>query len=85
MYCSTVPLGGRIPLVSKKYTQMVRQEEPTPSGLPIEIYFFLTCTEWVKFEHAAADIMDEIYAAVPLFGLRLFQTPAGADLRSLGR
>ncbi len=73
------------PLVSKKYTQMVRQEEPTPSGLPIEIYFFLTCTEWVKFEHAAADIMDEIYAAVPLFGLRLFQTPAGADLRSLGR
>ena len=73
------------PLVSKKYTQMVRQEEPTPSGLPIEIYFFLTCTEWVKFEHAAADIMDEIYAAVPLFGLRLFQTPAGADLKSLGR
>lgn len=73
------------PLVSKKYTQMVRQEEPTPSGLPIEIYFFLTCTEWVKFEHAAADIMDEIYAAVPLFGLRLFQTPAGADLRSFGR
>lgn len=73
------------PLVSKKYTQMVRQEEPTPSGLPIEIYFFLMCTEWVKFEHAAADIMDEIYAAVPLFGLRLFQTPAGADLRSLGR
>ena len=73
------------PLVSKKYTQMVRQEEPTPSGLPIEIYFFLTCTEWVKFEHAAADIMDEIYAAVPLFGLRLFQTPAGADLKSLVR
>lgn len=73
------------PLVSKKYTQMVRQEEPTPSGLPIEIYFFLTCTEWVKFEHAAADIMDEIYAAVPLFGLRLFQTPAGADLRRMIR
>lgn len=73
------------PLVSKKYTQMVRQEEPTPSGLPIEIYFFLTCTEWVKFEHAAADIMDEIYAAVPIFGLRLFQTPAGADLRRMIR
>lgn len=70
------------PLVSKESTLMVRQLEPTPSGLPLQVYFFLTTTEWVPFEHEASAIMDEIYASVARFGLRIFQTPAGSDFRT---
>lgn len=71
------------PMVSKRSTLMVRQMEPTPSGLPVQLYFFISKTDWVPFEHIAADIMDEVYASVSRFGLRIFQTPAGSDLYRL--
>lgn len=62
-------------------TTMVRQLEPTPSGLPIEVYCFTTTTVWVEYEHIQADIFDHIYAAVNSFHLRIFQAPAGTDFR----
>ena len=70
------------PLVVKDATLMVRQLEPTPSGLPLQVYFFLSTTEWVAFEHEASAVMDDIYASVARFGLRIFQTPAGSDFRA---
>jgi miniconductance mechanosensitive channel len=70
------------PLVVKDATLMVRQLEPTPSGLPLQVYFFLSTTEWVAFEHEASAVMDDIYASVARFGLRIFQTPAGSDFRT---
>ncbi|MDE6277814.1 MAG: mechanosensitive ion channel family protein [Muribaculaceae bacterium] len=77
-------IGGH-PLVSSSSTLMVRQLEPTPSGLPVQMYFFITDTNWVAYEHCAAEIMDEIYATVSRFGLRIFQTPAGTDLHPLAK
>ena len=71
------------PLVSDSSTLMVRQLEPTPSGLPVQMYFFITDTNWVAFEHCASEIMDEVYASVARFGLRIFQTPSGNDILSL--
>lgn len=62
-------------------TTMVRQLQPTPEGLPIEVYFFTSTTAWVDYEHIQADVFDHIYASVSLFGLRIFQRPAGRDLR----
>lgn len=59
---------------------MVRQLEPTPSGLPLELYFFTRITSWVDFEHLQADIFDHVYAIVRRFGLAIFQTPAGRDI-----
>ncbi|MDE5808065.1 MAG: mechanosensitive ion channel family protein, partial [Muribaculaceae bacterium] len=59
---------------------MVRQMEPTTSGLPLEFYFFLSEVNWKDFEHLQSDIFDHIYAALPVFGLSLFQTPSGNDL-----
>lgn len=51
----------------------VRQLEPTSTGLPMEIYFFLKQKEWKPYEHHLAEIMENIYAMVPDFGLRIYQ------------
>lgn len=64
-------------------TTMVRQLQPTAEGLPIEFYFFTNTTEWVKYEHIQADVFDHIYAACHRYGLRIFQRPAGNDIRQI--
>ncbi len=64
---------------------MVRQLDPTPSGLPLQLYFFTRSTVWQEYENAQSDIFDHVYAVISRFGLRIFQTPAGADLSQLHR
>jgi miniconductance mechanosensitive channel len=65
-------------------TMMVRQLEPGPDGLPIQIYCFTRTTAWVEYEGVQSDIFDHILAILPEFGLRLFQQPTGLDLARLG-
>lgn len=60
---------------------MVRQLQPTSNGLPIELYFFTYETNWKKFEELQSDIFDHVYAVVSEFGLKMYQSPAGADIR----
>ncbi len=62
---------------------MVRQMEPTQSGLPLQLYFFTRSTKWKDFEHIQSNIFDHVYAVVHKFGLHLFQTPTGLDVLSL--
>lgn len=59
--------------VVKEITYFVRQLEPTANGLPIEIYFFLKQKEWKTYENHLAEIMERVYALVPVFGLRIYQ------------
>ena len=66
-------------------TTMVRQLEPTPSGLPLQLYFFVDNIAWEAYEALASDIFDHVYAVVSLFGLHMFQTPAGTDLARVAR
>ncbi len=72
------------PRVNTDLTLMVRQLDPTPSGLPVELYFFTRTTEWVKFEHTQSDIFNHLYATIGRFGLKIFQAPAGTDLLAIG-
>ena len=62
---------------------MVRQLQPTPQGLPLELYFFAATTSWVPYEHIQSDTFDYVLAILPQFGLRLFQSPSGEDLQRL--
>lgn len=62
---------------------MARQLQPTAQGIPFELYFFTTRTDWKPYEHLQSDIFDHLYAVVPQFGLRIYQAPSGLDLRSL--
>lgn len=69
--------------VNHDMLHMVRQMQPTPSGLPLQLYFFTHRTGWKDFEHVQADIFDHVYAVIQEFGLRIFQTPSGSDISSL--
>jgi miniconductance mechanosensitive channel len=69
------------PQIRQDMTLLVRQREPTPDGLPIQIYCFTSTTKWAEYEGIQSDIFDHILAIVPEFGLRVFQHPSGQDLR----
>lgn len=71
-----------LPAVNQSLTVMVRQLQPTEYGLPMELYFFSSLKDWVSYEKVQADVFDHVLAIVPEFGLRVFQSPQGADFRS---
>ena len=73
----------RHPDIHKEMTCMVRLLEPGSEGVPVEIYCFTNTTAWLIYERIQGDIFDHLLAILPEFGLRLFQNPSGADLRSL--
>jgi miniconductance mechanosensitive channel len=69
--------------IAQGMTQLVRQLQPTPQGLPLEIYCFTSTTAWGEYESIQADIFDHLLAILPEFDLRLFQEPSGLDIRRL--
>ena len=71
------------PRMDEAKTLLVRQLEPTPQGLPLEIYCFANTTAWGEYESIQADIFDHLLAILPEFGLRLYQEPSGLDISSL--
>lgn len=71
------------PKVHQNLTMLVRQLQPGPDGLPLEIYVFTSDTAWAVYESIQADVFDHLMAIIPEFGLRLFQNPSGGDIRSL--
>lgn len=69
------------PKIHSEMIQMVRQLQPGPTGIPLEVYAFTSDTAWVLHEGAQADIFDHIFAVIPEFGLRVYQSPSGYDVR----
>nr|MDA3852256.1 mechanosensitive ion channel family protein [Spirochaetaceae bacterium] len=69
--------------IRKDMTLMVRQLEPTEQGVALQVYCFTTETAWTRYESIQADIFDHLMAAIPWFGLRLYQNPSGGDLVQL--
>jgi len=66
--------------IRKDMTFLFRQLEPDGNGLPLQIYVFTATTNWVRYESIQADIFDHLIAALPLFGLSVYQDPSGGDL-----
>jgi len=71
------------PNIHKGMTFLVRHLQSTPQGLPIEIYVFSSDKVWTNYEAIQSDIFDHILAAIPEFGLRVFQEPTGSDFSKL--
>ena len=69
------------PRIHQGMTLMVRALEPTPEGVPIEVYCFTASTAWAVYESTQGDIFDHLLSILPEFGLRLYQSPTGNDLR----
>jgi miniconductance mechanosensitive channel len=73
------------PLINQDLMLMVRLLEPTPHGLPVEIYAFSKETEWVSHEMVQSDIVDHVLGVAPEFGLKAFQYPAGTDFSEISQ
>ncbi len=69
--------------VNRDMTLMVRQLQPTETGIPIQLYFFTNTVDWIAYEGIQADLFDHVLAVIPAFDLRVFQNASGNDLRSL--
>ncbi|MDH5830963.1 mechanosensitive ion channel [Luteimonas sp. M1R5S18] len=61
-------------------TLLVRQLDPGPTGLPLEIYCFTATTAWAEYEGIQSDIFDHLLAILPQFGLKVFQSRSDAPL-----
>ncbi|ENV76882.1 mechanosensitive ion channel family protein [Acinetobacter ursingii] len=69
--------------IAQNQSLIVRQLQPTSDGLPLEIYAFTNTTVWTAYEAIQSDIFDHLLAIIPEFGLRIYQAPSGADVKSL--
>jgi miniconductance mechanosensitive channel len=67
------------PQINMNMTFLIRQLEPTETGVPIEIYVFSKEQRWVQYEGIQGDIFDHLLAAIGEFELRLYQNPSGSD------
>ena len=70
--------------INRNMTLMVRQLQPTETGLPMELYFFTSTVDWVAYETVQSDVFDHVLAVISVFDLRVFQNPSGSDLQRLG-
>lgn len=68
------------PGIHPEMFRLVRQRQPGPTGLPLEIYCYTASTAWAEYEGIQSDIFDHLYAILPEFGLRIFQQPSGTDV-----
>ncbi len=71
------------PKIHQNMTLIVRQLQPGPTGLPLEIYAFTNVTEWSVYEDIQADIFDHLLAIAGEFGISMYQEPAGRDFSAL--
>lgn len=66
------------PALNHDMTTMVRHLEPTPQGLPLEIYCFSKDKVWENYEYIMADIFDHVMAATHHFELEIFEFSSSA-------
>jgi len=64
---------------------LVRTLAPTPTGLPMELYFFTRTIQWEIYESIQSEIFDHLLAAASHFKLRVFQEPTGMDFSEFAR
>ena len=59
--------------INNKMTVMCRQLSPTPTGVPLEVYAFITDKDWTAYEGIVSDIFDHLLSALPSFDLENFE------------
>jgi len=71
------------PKVNQSMTCMVRQLQPSPEGIPLEVYCFSNDKTWVTYEEIMSDVFDHILAVAPKFGIRVYQRPGRFEFELL--
>ncbi|MBI5218288.1 MAG: mechanosensitive ion channel [Bacteroidia bacterium] len=67
--------------LNPEMTFVVRYLDPTPLGLPIEIWVFSRLKDLQDYESVQADIFEHVLTVLPEFGLKVFQNPTGEDVK----
>lgn len=60
-------------IYQRGFTFLVRELQPTPTGLPLELYVFTDKIKLEIYEELQADIFDHLLAILPIFELKIFQ------------
>ncbi|WP_051532307.1 mechanosensitive ion channel family protein [Brackiella oedipodis] len=68
------------PSVNKGMSIMVRLMDPTPNGIPLQVYCFTNTTVWAEYEAIQSDIFDHLLAVLPMFDLSIYQNLGGKDV-----
>jgi miniconductance mechanosensitive channel len=65
------------PGIHENMTRIIRFLQSTDKGLPVEIIVFSKSQQPDLYEALQAEIFDHIFAVLPEFDLRVFQSPSG--------
>ncbi|QXZ08577.1 mechanosensitive ion channel family protein [Comamonas sp. Y33R10-2] len=52
---------------------LARTLEPSPQGVPLQLYCYTKTTIWVEYEAIQGEIFDHLMGMLPRFGLKLYQ------------
>ena len=68
------------PHVSQQPRLIVRWMEQKESGMPLQVYAFITDSSLASFEWQQSQIIEHIMESMDWFGLRLYQSPSSYDV-----
>ena len=68
------------PHISQHPRLIVRWMDPQESGMPLQVYAFITDSSLAAFEWQQSQIIEHILASLAWFGLRLYQSPSAYDV-----
>jgi miniconductance mechanosensitive channel len=67
------------PGLNKDMILLCRQLQPTPQGIPLEIYTFSNDKRFENYEYIMSDIFDHIFASILYFDLEIYEMPSGKN------
>ena len=72
----------RQPYVSQLPRLIVRWEEQLNTGMPLQVYAYITEGSLAQFERKQSLITEHIIETMKWFNLRLYQSPSAFDARN---
>ena len=70
---------SQYPGLNKDMILLCRQLQPTPQGVPLEIYTFSNDKRFENYEYIMADIFDHVFASICYFDLEIYEMPSGKN------
>ena len=67
---------SQYPGLNKEMILLCRQLQPTPQGVPLEIYTFSNDKRFENYEYIIADIFDHVFASIRYFDLEIYEMPS---------
>jgi miniconductance mechanosensitive channel len=68
------------PDIHQQMDVVVRLLQPTEMGVPLDFVVFSREKNWKKFENIQSGIFEHIFAVLPEFDLKVFQSPTGLKM-----